>query len=92
MWQDLQAAYLPMCTDSLWNKNQTTKPAGPLHPLHIPNACSNSIAIDFIGPLPLDEGFDCIVTVMDRQGADIHIAATHMDITAKHFVAQFFDL
>jgi len=29
---------------------------------------------------------------MDHLGADIHVALTHMDITAEHFAAQFFDL
>ena len=54
-----------------------TKPTGPLHPLLIPNQCSNSNTIDFIGPLPLNDGFNAIVTITDRLGSDIQIAATH---------------
>ena len=69
-----------------------TKPTGPLHPLLIPNQCSNSITIDFIGPLPLDDGFNAIVTITDRLGSDIQIAATHANITAKHFASQIFNL
>jgi hypothetical protein len=51
-----------------------------------------------MGPLPLDDGFDCIVTIMDRLGADIHVcwsirvAPTHMNITTERFAAQSFDL
>jgi hypothetical protein len=45
------------------NKSRTTKPVGPLHPLPIPDGRGDSITIDFIGPLPVDEGFDCIVTI-----------------------------
>jgi RNase H-like domain found in reverse transcriptase/Integrase zinc binding domain len=92
MRRDLQEAYIPACVDCQRNKSPTTKPAGPLHPLPIPDARGDSIAIDFIGPLPIDDGFNCIVTITDRLGADICIAATHTDITAERFAAQFFDL
>jgi len=63
-----------------------------MHPLPIPDRRGDSIAIDFIGPCPTDQGFDGIVTITDRLGADIRIAATHMDITAERFAAQFFNL
>jgi len=69
-----------------------TKPTGPLHPLLIPNQCSNSITIDFISPLPLNDSFNAIVTITDRLGSDIQITATHTNITAKHFASQFFNL
>jgi hypothetical protein len=69
-----------------------TKPTGPLHPLLIPNQCSNSITTDFISPLPLNDSFNAIVTITDRLGSDIQIAATHTNITAKHFASQFFNL
>ena len=74
------------------NKSRTSKTPGPLHPLPIPEHHSDSIAIDFIGPLPLDDGFNCIVTITDHLGADIHIAPTHSDITAERFTAQLFNL
>ena len=92
MRRNLMEAYIPACADCQRNKGRTSKTPGPLHPLPIPEHCGDSIAIDFIGPLPLDDGFDCIVTVTDRLGADICIAPTHSDITAKRFAAQFFDL
>jgi hypothetical protein len=62
---DLESAYIPACTECQQNKSQTTKPVGPLHPLPIPDKCCDSVAIDFIGPLPPDEGFDSIVTFTD---------------------------
>jgi hypothetical protein len=68
------------------------KPTGPLHPLPIPNACRDSIVIDLIGPLPVDNRFDCIVMIINCLGADVCIAPTYMDITAENFTAQFFDL
>ncbi len=49
------------------------------------------MAIDFVGPLPEDQGFNSIVTMMDRLGADIHIARLNTNITAEKFVQVFFD-
>jgi Integrase zinc binding domain/RNase H-like domain found in reverse transcriptase len=90
--QDLEDAYIPACVDCQRNKSRTKKLTGPLHPLPIPDTRGDSIAIDFISPLPVDNGFDCIVTITDRLGADIRIAPTHVDITVEHFAALFFDL
>ena len=50
-----------------------------------------SIAMDFIGPLPEDEGSDCILTITDRLGSDIQIVATRTDITAEELAVIFVD-
>src|ERR1700676_273516 len=92
MRKDLSEAYIPARVDCLRNKGRTSNPTGPLHPLPIPDQHGDSITIDFIGPCPRDDGFDCIVTITDRLGSDICIAPTHLDIMAEHFAAQFFDL
>ena len=68
---DLEDAYIPSCMDCLQNKSRTTKLARPLHPLPVPDCCASSIAINFIGPLPLDNKCNCILSVTDRLGADI---------------------
>src|ERR1700692_4297243 len=47
--------------------------------------------MDFIGPLPLDENFNCILSMTDQLGSDIHIIPTHLDITAKDLAVIFFD-
>lgn len=51
MRKDLDQGYIPSCIDCQHNKSHTTKPAGPLHPLPIPEGCCDcdSIAIDFVG-------------------------------------------
>jgi hypothetical protein len=92
MRQDLLKAYIPSCVDCQCNKDTTSKPTDPLHPLPIPDQRGDSIAIDFIGPLPIDDGFDSIVTITNRLGSDICIAATHTNITTEHFAAQFFNV
>jgi hypothetical protein len=91
MHKDLLEAYIPACIDCLHDKGCTSKPTGPLHLLPIPDACGDSIVIDFVGPCPWDDGFDCIVTITDRLGSDICIALTHMDISTEHFAVQFFN-
>jgi len=73
------------------HKGSMKKPTGPLHPLPVPDERGDSVAIDFIGPLPEDEGFNCIVTMIDRSGADVRIVPMRMDISAEDFAQIFFD-
>ena len=47
--------------------------------------------MDFIGPLPLDEGYDCILSMTDRLGSDIRIIPTRLDITSKDLALLFFN-
>jgi hypothetical protein len=47
--------------------------------------------MDFIGPLPTDEGYDCILTITDRLGSDIRIIPTKISITAEDLAVVFFD-
>src|ERR1700683_2226576 len=90
MRKDLEKAYIPSCTDCLRNKSSTRKPTGPLHPLPIPDERGDSVAMDFIGPLPLDDGFDCILSMTDRLGSDIRIIPTRTTITAEELALLFF--
>jgi hypothetical protein len=92
MHRDLSETYIPACIECQCDKSRTQKPPGPLHLLPAPDQWGDTIAIDFIGPCPPDDGFDGIVTITNHLGADIHIAPTHMDITAEWFATQFFDL
>ena len=91
MRRDLEKAYIPSCPDCLQNKSVTTKPAGLLHPLPVSDCRGSSIAIDFIGPLPIDEGYDSLLTITDRLGVDIRIVPTNTNITAEDLALTFFD-
>ena len=71
MRRDLKRAYIPLCADCQQNKLRTTKPLGPLHPLPVPDSRCDSVAINFIGPLPVHDGYDCILTLTDKLGSDI---------------------
>jgi hypothetical protein len=90
MRRDLENTYIPTCAECQRNKSQTTKPLGSLHPLPIPDQRCDSIAMDFIGPLPLDEGDDCILTITDRLESDIRLIPTRCTITAPQLAELFF--
>jgi len=66
MRRDLESAYVLGCVDCQHNKSSMSKPKGPLHPLPVPDECGASVAMDFVGPLLEDEGFNCILTMTDR--------------------------
>ena len=88
--RDLEEAYIPSCTDCQQNKSTMTKPIGPLHPLPVPDRRCDSVAIDFIRPLPQDEGFDSIITFTDCLGSDIRIVPTLTTLTAEGLAELFF--
>ncbi len=90
MQRDLEQLFIPSCVSCQRNKSSTTKPAGPLHPLPIPDKHGNSIAMDFIGPLPEDEGFNCLLTITDHIGSNIRLIPTHTNITAEKLASIFF--
>ena len=45
----------------------------------------------FIGPLPLDENCDCILSMTDRLGPNVRIVPTHIDIMAEDLALSFFN-
>jgi hypothetical protein len=90
MHKDLENAYIPACPECQWNKSGTAKPKGPLHPLPIPETHGDSVCLDFVGPLPEDEGFNCVLTMTDRLGSDICLIPTRTDISASHLASIFF--
>ena len=90
MRRDLETAYIPSCADCQQNKSSTTKPIGPLHLLPVPDDHCDSVAIDFIGPLPMDDGYDSLVTFTDRLGSEIRIVPTTTTITTEQFADLFF--
>jgi len=91
MHRDLEESYIPACPDCARNKGRTTKPAGPLHPLPVPDGQGDSIAIDFIGPLPTEQGYDGIMTITDHLGADIRLVPCRMKMNAREAANLFFN-
>lgn len=66
-------------------------PSRPLHSLPIPDASGDSMAIDFIGPLPEDNGFNYIITMTDRLNSDIRLIPMHNMIMVVQLADLFFD-
>ena len=91
MQTDLEESYVPSCSDCQWNKSWTTKAPGPLHPLPIPDDRGDSVALDFFGPLPKDDGYNCILTMTDHLGLDYHLIPTRTDTSAEDIVLLVFD-
>jgi len=88
---DLVNAYVPSCSNCQCNKGRASKPSGPLQPLPVPDKCFDSVAINFIRPLLKDDGYNAIVTMTDRLGADVQSAPCNIDMTAEEFATIFFD-
>ena len=91
MRKDLEEGYIPSCSECQRNKGSTQKPSGPLHPLPVPDGRCQSVAMDFIGPLPEDNGFNCILTITDRLNSEYRFIPTRTDISAKQLALIFFD-
>lgn len=91
MRKELEELYIPSCEACQRNKSTTSSPPGPLHPLPVPEARGDCIAIDFIGPLPEEHGFNCIATFTDQLGADLRIVPTRTDLTPAAFATLFFN-
>jgi hypothetical protein len=47
--------------------------------------------MDFIGPLPEDDGYNCIVSFTDRLNSDVRIIPTRTNISAEDLAVIFFD-
>ena len=60
------ATYVKACTSCNRNKPLNCKPSGLLMPLQIPDAPWSSISVDFITNLPLSNGANVIMVVVDR--------------------------
>jgi hypothetical protein len=62
---------------------------GLLRPLPVPEQQWQEISADFIGPLPLSDGFDMIVVFTDRLSKGVLLAPCHSTITSEDFAKLF---
>jgi hypothetical protein len=90
MRHNIGKVYVLSCAHCQRNKSHTTKPVGPLYLLPVPDGRCDSVTIDFIGPLPKDDGFDCILTITDHLGSDVCIIPTTCTLTAQGLADIFF--
>ena len=58
--------HIQHCLSCSRNKPSNSKPTGLLLPLKVPDTPWSSVSVDFITDLPLSNGFDSIMVVVDR--------------------------
>lgn len=93
-WQQLEndvKNYVKSCqTCSRWKSNSLKK-NGKLIPIPIPKACWEVISMDFVTGLPVSNGFDAIMTVVDKLSKRPKYAPTHTVDDAQEVAKIFFD-
>lgn len=74
--------YVKQCDTCQRTKPIRQVPAGLLQPLDIPHRPWNQIAMDFIVKLPISNGYDSVLTVVDRFSKMAHFIPCRETITA----------
>jgi len=83
--------YIEGCDACQRNKNRTEQPAGKLIPNSIPEKPWTHILADFITKLPLAQGYDSILVVVDQLTKMVHFILTTEKTSAEGLVRLFRD-
>jgi len=83
--------YVEGCDPCQHNKNHTEQPAGKLMPNSIPEKPWTHISADFITKLPLAQGYDSILVVVDQLTKMVHFIPTMEKTSAEGLVRLFRD-
>ncbi|QRW18204.1 Transposon Tf2-12 polyprotein [Rhizoctonia solani] len=75
-------SYVSHCETCIRSKPTNQVPVGLLKPLQIPERPWEDIAYDMIVGLPVSEGFDAILTVIDRFSKMVHFIPTQSTASA----------
>ena len=75
--------YVEGCNACQCNKNRTEQPAGKLMPNSIPEKLWMHISADFITKLPIAQGYDSILVVVDRLTKMVHFIPITEKILAE---------
>ena len=81
--------YIEGCDTYQYNKNHIQTPAGKLMPNSIPEKLWSHILADFITKLPLAQGYDSILVVVDRLTKMAHFIPTTEKTTARRLARLF---
>lgn len=71
------------CGQCQMTKSSNQKAQGLLHTLPIPGKPWESVAMDFVGPLPLSEGYDYLMVVICRLTSMVHLVKTRTRASAS---------
>jgi len=83
--------YVEGCDACQRNKNRIEQPTGKLMPNSIPNKAWTHIPADFITKLPLAQGYDSILVVVDQFTKIAHFVPTTEKTTAEGLARLFRD-
>jgi len=83
--------YVEGCDACQQNKNCTEQPVEKLMPNSIPEKPGTHILVDFITKLPLAQGYDSILVVVDRLTKMVHFIPTMEKTLAKRLAQLFRD-
>ncbi|SGZ27798.1 BQ5605_C026g10191 [Microbotryum silenes-dioicae] len=81
--------YVQQCDSCQRTKACTTRIAGKLHSLPVPTRPMADIAINFVGPLPANKGFDRVLTITDRLSGYVRLLPARKADTAAEVAARF---
>jgi len=83
--------YVEGCNSYQRNKNHTEQPAGKLMPNSIPEKPWTYILVDFITKLPLAQGYNTILVVVDQLTKMVHCIPTTEKTMAEGLAKLFRD-
>ena len=78
------------CPSCQVTKDSNQKPSGLLHSLPIPDRPGQSIGMDFMGPLPISEGYNYLLVVINCFTSQVHLIPTTTRVTAREVAWLFF--
>ncbi|QRV99064.1 Retrotransposable element Tf2 protein [Ceratobasidium sp. AG-Ba] len=84
-WKSLKktvTSYVSNCKSCIRNKHSNQVPPGLLNPVELPSRPWDHINYDLITGLPESEGFDAILTIVDRMSRMVHFIPTTSKATA----------
>ena len=91
-WTGLKAQvidFVKQCDTCQHAKHSNAHPAGLLQPLPIPSGPWRDITMDFIEGLPLSDGFNTILVVVDRYTKFVHFLPLKHPYTAPSVARVF---
>ncbi|OWZ12426.1 polyprotein [Phytophthora megakarya] len=84
-------AYVQSCESCMRYKSSTGRRAGKLQPIPLPAVCWEVVSTDFITRLPVSDGFDAIMVVVDKLSKRPVYIPTYTTATAEDIAKVFFN-
>ena len=75
--------YVMGCDACQRTEPKRTPDAAPLHPHDVPPRPWHTISMDLVGPLPISQGHDTILVVVDRFSKQMHAVPTTSNLTVE---------